>query len=204
MDKEQENKLIGVVYKIVNSANGKLYIGSSARYSKRRKRHLEDLRTGNHHSKKLQRAFNKYGESNFSIEVIEEFEYSDKAEILSREQHYLSLLQPQYNICLIAGSQLGTKRTQEFKRKCSSRLLGKPTWNKGLKTGPQSEETKMRRARSLTGSKRNSDTKKLMSEMAKGRKFTQEHKDKLAKAKYKHGKYSRWQPDNSPLHGKIN
>ena len=61
----------GYIYRITNTKNGKVYIGSSKDYSKRWKRHIADLRTGNHHSIHLQRAYDKHGESAFEFEVIE-------------------------------------------------------------------------------------------------------------------------------------
>lgn len=44
-------------------------------------------------------------------------EYCDPSDILKREQYYLDLLKPQYNILKIAGSFLGFKDTTETKNK---------------------------------------------------------------------------------------
>ena len=52
----------------------------------------------------------KNGYSNFSLQILE---YCDRSECLSREQFYLDLLQPEYNILKKAGSQLGAKRSPE-------------------------------------------------------------------------------------------
>jgi len=64
------NKIMGI-YKIENLTNGKEYIGSSNDIPKRWKQHLGMLNKNNHHSIHLQRAWNKYGESNFKFEVLE-------------------------------------------------------------------------------------------------------------------------------------
>jgi group I intron endonuclease len=44
-------------------------------------------------------------------------EYCDKKETLIREQYYLDLLKPEYNILKKAGSALGFKHSEEAKIK---------------------------------------------------------------------------------------
>ncbi|EOP36183.1 GIY-YIG nuclease family protein [Bacillus cereus] len=62
----------GVIYKIENSVNGKVYIGQTIKDVHRRlKTHISSLRGGYHINKYLQKAFNKYGEENFKSEIIE-------------------------------------------------------------------------------------------------------------------------------------
>lgn len=174
-----------VIYQIENLINGDCYIGSSNNFHRRKRRHFEDLKKGVHHSIILQRAFNKYGEASFRIFKIESFPFISKELTIAREQYYLDLIKPKYNVCLIAGSQLGAKRSLEFKQKCSERMLGKEPWNKGLKLPKQSEETKNKRALANTGKKRSQESKLKMREKALGRVFTEEHKNNLSKAKRK-------------------
>lgn len=52
----------GLVYTIINIKNGKRYVGSTRLFEERKYYHLYLLRKGSHHSKILQRAYNKYGE----------------------------------------------------------------------------------------------------------------------------------------------
>ena len=59
------------IYQIRNLVNGKVYVGSAVNLQHRRREHRSDLRNGNHHSIKLQRAYNKYGESSFAFEILE-------------------------------------------------------------------------------------------------------------------------------------
>ena len=61
---------IAKIYKITNVVNNNCYIGSSTNFSRRKKRHFEQLNNGNHHSIILQRAYDKYGSNNFKIDVI--------------------------------------------------------------------------------------------------------------------------------------
>ena len=46
----------------------------------------------------------KYGYFNFNLEILE---YCNKELLLEREQYYLDLYKPEYNICKIAGSSKG-------------------------------------------------------------------------------------------------
>ena len=178
------------IYKILNTGNGKSYVGSTTNYGRRIKRHFEDLKSGKHHSQALQRAYDKYGKGSFVVTKIEELEYSCKEDILMREQHYLDSLCPEYNISKVAGSQLGTKRSEEYRQRLSEKMKGNTPWNKGKKTGPISEAT--RKKMSESGKKRtvSEETKKRISDGKKGKKFSEEHKDNLSKAKTKHGRYS--------------
>jgi group I intron endonuclease len=52
----------------------------------------------------------KYDYNNFTLDVLE---YCEPNMLIRREQHYIDMLKPEYNICLIAGSGLGTKDSSE-------------------------------------------------------------------------------------------
>lgn len=110
------------IYKIENTINGNLYIGSCSNFNVRKGSHLCLLRQNKHHSIKLQRAFNKYKEDSFLITLIEECE---KENLLVREQHYIDTLLPKYNICPVAGSNLNRIFTNEHKQNLSKSLKGK-------------------------------------------------------------------------------
>lgn len=58
------------VYGILNRITGKWYVGSSIELTKRMGRHLWELRTGRHHSDKLQRSFIKHGEGAFEFKIL--------------------------------------------------------------------------------------------------------------------------------------
>lgn len=59
--------MIGYIYFITNKINGKKYIGKTNDIERRLSRHFNELKSGSHHSHKLQRAFNKYGKDNFVV-----------------------------------------------------------------------------------------------------------------------------------------
>jgi group I intron endonuclease len=137
-------KLTCGVYKILNTANGKFYIGCSNNVFQRWSEHKNDLRNKTHHSIHLQRAWDKYGEDNFVFELIEETDENDRIE---HEQCYLNNLKPYdknvgYNISpnAIGGSGygedngfFGKEHTVESKIKISNRQYynknGNPTNN---------------------------------------------------------------------------
>lgn len=74
----------------------------------------------------------KYGHSNFTLEILE---YCASSEVISREQYYLDLLKPEYNLLFTAGSRLGSKQSEEAKAKISAAAIGnkKSTGGKGRK-----------------------------------------------------------------------
>lgn len=68
----------------------------------------------------IERALLKYGFSNFSLEILE---YCDRDNVLQKEQYYLDLLKPVYNIVEKAGSTLGYRHTEETLRKMKEHVL---------------------------------------------------------------------------------
>ena len=67
------------------------------------------------------RALLKHGYSNFSLSIIE---YCSIKEIYKREDYYLNLLDPEYNILQKAGSSLGYKHSEEARKKMSIARTG--------------------------------------------------------------------------------
>lgn len=65
----------------------------------------------------------KYGHSNFNLEIIEYCESTEK--ILERENYYLDLLNPEYNVLQKAGSSLGRLHTEDTKAKIRASLIGR-------------------------------------------------------------------------------
>ena len=123
------------IYKIFNKCNDKIYIGSSINLAQRKADHWKRLRAGNHHSHKLQSAWNKYSEEAFEFIIIEVVDVL--AELIGREQFYMDTFHPFYNMNPVAGSSLGVKRSLETRQKLS---LAK----KGVRLRPMSEEARLR------------------------------------------------------------
>jgi group I intron endonuclease len=115
------------IYKITNTANGKIYLGSAINFSIRWNKHKSDLTLNKHHSPHLQVAYNKYGKSAFTYEVVM---YCSKEDLLFYEQRFLDAYwdggKTCYNTCKIAGSTLGISPSKETRAKLSIKLKGIP------------------------------------------------------------------------------
>lgn len=99
------------IYKITTLHNNFSYIGSALSLKKRMKDHRNDLKRKDCHVSRLQRIFNKYGESDFKVEFLlvysERFELnSDNHKILiQKEEDFIQRLKPKYNTILTPTTQ---------------------------------------------------------------------------------------------------
>lgn len=122
---------ISGIYQIQSTVHPeRIYIGSAVDIDARRRQHLNRLIRDTHHSQKLQRHFNKYGEQDFQFTVLET---CIKELLIQHEQHYIDILNPYFNGCKIAGSLLGFRHTKETRQKYSKAKKGHIPWNKGKK-----------------------------------------------------------------------
>lgn len=140
------------VYSIHNTLNGKFYVGSSVNVQMRFSGHRSDLRRGIHDNKKLQYAWNKYGESTFRFEYILFCEISD---LLVNEQILIDetkAVEYGYNICPVAGNTIGVKPRPESLEKMAAAQRGR---------------------------KHSEETRRKMSESAKRHVRTKEHNENL-------------------------
>jgi group I intron endonuclease len=92
------------------------YIGSARHIRARWATHCHELRKGIHHSRFLQRAWEKYGEDAFTFRVIEECE---PERCVEREQYWIDVLAPVFNMHLTARSPLGVNRSGATRAKLS-------------------------------------------------------------------------------------
>jgi len=118
---------MAVIYQITNMISGKYYIGSAESFARREWQHKNDLRRGAHKNPRLQAAWNKYGESAFVFEILEEVPAGELT--FERENKYLHVhvgLADCYNINTDAiGMRTGVVLSEETKQKISKNRLGK-------------------------------------------------------------------------------
>jgi|SRR5882757_3198321 group I intron endonuclease len=70
----------------------------------------------------IYKALLAHGYSNFTLEILE---YCEPEQNIEREQYYLDLFKPEYNILKIAGSSLGHKRSKETREKIRAAALSR-------------------------------------------------------------------------------
>jgi group I intron endonuclease len=170
------------IYKITNTVNGKIYIGSAVDLKKRWGRHVSNLNLNINKSKKLQAAWNKYGQDCFVFTIIE---YCEKDKLIEREQYYIDTLRPEYNILQIAGSSLGYKHTPENVKRNSENKKG----NKYLLGFIFSAESRAKMSQSAKnnkshlGHKHTPEVKARLSALLKGRIISDETRAKMSAAR---------------------
>lgn len=78
----------GYIYFIVNQITKERYVGKTTNFSRRKSEHLLHLREQRHINKKLQSAYNKYGEDSFVFSKIT-FDDITKEQLNEQEQYYI-------------------------------------------------------------------------------------------------------------------
>lgn len=115
------------IYQIVNLDNGKRYIGSAVCVHCRFCKHKKQLRTGTHHNRYLQRAWDKHGEKRFLFDVIK---IVPKDKLREQEQMWIDSSgctdkNRGYNLASDARSNRGYEWTEEQKARLKAKWDGK-------------------------------------------------------------------------------
>jgi group I intron endonuclease len=92
------------IYKITNTKNNKIYVGSSLDMKKRREKHFWMLEKGIHDNKFLQSSYNKDGKESFVFEIVE---FCDERDLVEKENYYIlenktNDMNYGYNLCLVS------------------------------------------------------------------------------------------------------
>lgn len=146
-----------IAYQHKNKINGKVYIGITMQDPERRWRHGEGYKSSPH----FYAAIQKYGWDNFEHNIL--FENLTKEEACQKEQELITefnSMNRKYGYNSTSGGDVFTMN-DETKQKISQAMMG----NKNGLGHPCSEEKK-----------------KKISEAQKGKKLTEEHKQKLSEA----------------------
>lgn len=124
------------IYKIQSIQKpDKIYIGSAIDIKERWNRHISELRKERHGNRHLLHHFKKYGENDLIFSVVA---YCEPKKLLEREQYYLDLFIPAFNICANAGSRFGVVATFATREKI------KASWKKRK---PISMESRLKKSK---------------------------------------------------------
>lgn len=178
---------ISGIYRIESKVKPeRVYIGSSINIGNRWRRHLSTLKLKQHGSIKLQNHVNKYGIDDLIFTIITECE---KVDLIKTEQSFINSYNPYFNICKIAGSSLGVKRSDEYRK-------AKREFMKGNTNGfghCQSEEMKLKSKTNCFHPPLSDEHKRKIGIAAKGNKYnlgkkaSEETKQKMRIASLKNG-----------------
>jgi len=203
--RSQPRKRASGIYQILCKPTGKVYIGSAVWIARRKREHRNALLSGGHHSKHLQKAWNKYGANAFEFLILE---YCDNEKLIQLEQVYIDLFESHdpkkgFNMVPIAGSNLGMVTSDDTKKKLSEyrknhpsklsekelKILKDRMKGNSLRLGiKHTDETMERMKISRVGRKpslgmhHSDESKAKISKFHKGIKLSEEHCKKISNA----------------------
>ena len=206
-----KNDICGI-YLITNKINGHMYVGQSTNIHKRWRQHcaLYDL-----DSSLVEKAIAKYGEENFSFDIIITLE-NDTEKLNDAEREWIAILNTyedknHYNqtpggdfnpakvpeiASKISEAKKGKKYSEETRKKMSEAHKGqklseeaRKKISKAHKGKKKSKEHRKKLSEAQTGKKHSEKTRKKMSEAKKGKKRSEDAKKKISEAKNTTGYY---------------
>lgn len=157
---ELQHETTGIIYKVTNKLNGKVYIGKTFRTLKERwKDHVKKSNSKKFH---FYNAIQKYGKESFDLEIIHEIKGMDQVEV----NNQLSKLEIEY-----------IKKYDSLNNGYNSTSGGE-----GVLCFKHSELSKIKMSNAKKGKKLSLEHIHNMSESRKGCVFTEEHRRKLSEA----------------------
>ena len=147
------------IYRIYCKSEDKSYIGKSINIEERWKIHLNELKKGKHHNKKLQKVFNKYGIDDFEFSILKEV--NDYYEITYYESYYaekFNSFNNGYNIAKLFSSQdikNVLDNLQDLSKEWlsilveNSKRIGKEKWNVSIKVEDLSKRLNISRDKTI-------------------------------------------------------
>jgi group I intron endonuclease len=130
-----ENRGSSGVYALICKASNKFYVGSSVCLANRLLDYMQPAYLAQLVNRPILKALRKYGVNNFIFIVLETCQASV---VLEREQYWLDLINPEYNLSPSAGSTLGVTLSE-----------ARPEAPRAPRPGP--EETKVQISAALKG-----------------------------------------------------
>lgn len=193
----------GVIYKIENKVNGKIYIGSTNNKARRWRKHKWMLKNNRHHNIHLQRAFNEYGSKEFEFSMIEIVQKGEN--LLNREDFYIKywnyhIPEMIYNEALDAkaptrgktgedaafyGKHHNKVTKQKISKSMKGRMVGEdnPMYGQTGEDAPMYDVHRTGKDAPNYGNRHTEAAIKKMSSAKKGKELTDEHKKHISEAK---------------------
>jgi hypothetical protein len=94
----KEKKTVAGIYAVRCAPSGEVWVAGASNVDPQQQRHWFGLRTGGHHNRTMQAAWNAHGGEAFSFEVLERLDDEDltplgRADLIkARERHWLAAL----------------------------------------------------------------------------------------------------------------
>jgi group I intron endonuclease len=183
-------KQFGIIYKVINTINGKVYVGQTIKSLEgRRRAHIIEA-NGKRNNFYFHNAIKRYGLKNFNWETIE---FCDsKEEMDEMEFHYIKQYNSKddgYNLTYGGGGMVGFKFNVEQRLKLSKIRKGRKMPEEARiklilnHADFSGENNPMYGVTSpMKGKHHTIETKLKISNNLKGKKFTDKHKNKLSLA----------------------
>ncbi len=194
-------EVYGIIYKITNLINNKIYIGQTTagfnrRYSYFGNNDIERVYKYHKHYKDIEGYYNphllnaieKYGFDNFKVDKVFDIAFS-KEELDIKEQSWISIynsFENGYNRCEGGKGSKGKKHTDEWKENHSNIMKGE---NNPFYGKHHTEETKKKLSKCFKGKTLSEEARNNISKghigiepWNKGKELTQEHKDKVSES----------------------
>lgn len=171
------------IYVILNTKNGKMYLGQTQNCRNRWMSHKSKLNKGCHENKHLQAAWIKYGGKMFKFSILE---YCPIDHLNEREQHFINIYTAKglcYNIVLdVKAPMRGLSHSDETRKKISLAQKGKPFNDEHLRNLREankykSEEHRQKLRDVNLGKKHTDETKQKISELSQN--MSEETKRKI-------------------------
>jgi len=189
--KYEGSSLKSGTYKLTNTINGRIYIGSAKEFKSRWKHHERSLRKNKHSNRFLQADFNKCGTEAFVFEVIELI-YGEQNKRLLAEQKLLDIHWDKNKLCYNlrktvheTGTDYSRKPLLEKKERTSLPLKGRaihPNTLARLLDKEKNPFSKIGAEHPKTGKIMPSSARKAISKALTGKEKSAEHCLNLSKA----------------------
>lgn len=170
----QGNENVGIVYKVTNKINNKIYIGKTTKTLKTRwGEHLYNVKKECKFY--FHNAIRKYGPENFIVDIISESNSKEELGNIEKQMiifHKSHMSENGYNMTWGGDGTCGWKHSEETKQKIRNGNIGKISWIKG-KT--QTEESNEKRKLARLGYKTSNETKEKQRQKKLGIKQSDKH-----------------------------